>query len=95
VPALASRTAADEVIVRAVRLESPLTPDGRLEESVYTTVSPLTDFIQQEPNEGATATEKTEAWIFFDDSTLYVAARCWDSHPEREVYRRCRIRRSP
>ena len=48
-------------------------------------VPPITDFIQQEPNEGAPTTEKTEAWIFFDDSNLYVSARCWDSQPEREV----------
>ena len=31
------------------------------------------------------ATEKTEAWILFDDDNLYISARCWDSHPEREV----------
>ena len=35
--------------------------------------------------QGELATEKTEAWILFDDSTVYVAARCWDSQPEREV----------
>jgi hypothetical protein len=85
ISALVSRSAADDVTVRAVRLDAPLTVDGRLDENVYSTVAPLTDFIQQEPREGALATEKTEAWIFFDDTTLYVAARCWDSHPEREV----------
>ena len=36
-------------------------------------------------DEGEPATEKTEAWILFDDANLYIAARCWDSHPEREV----------
>ena len=36
-------------------------------------------------DEGEPATEKTDAWIFFDDANLYIAARCWDSHPEREV----------
>ena len=25
--------------------------------------------------------EKTEAWLFFDDGHLYVAARCWDTNP--------------
>jgi hypothetical protein len=83
--ALVNRVAPDDVTVRAVRLTAPLTVDGRLEEPVYTTIEPLTGFIQQEPRQGELATEKTEAWILFDDSTVYVAARCWDSQPEREV----------
>jgi len=85
VTALVSRAAPDDVTVRAVRLDTPLVLDGRLDEPFYAAVLPLTDFIQQEPQEGQPATEKTEAWIFFDDTTLYVAARLWDSHPEREV----------
>jgi hypothetical protein len=83
--ALVSRTAPDDVTVRAVRLDAPLALDGRLDDAVYARVAPLTDFLQQEPKEGTPATEKTDAWIFFDDTNLYVAARCWDSHPEREV----------
>ena len=85
VSALVNRAAPDDVTVRAVRLESSLTLDGRLEEVVYGSITPLTDFIQQEPSEGAPATEKTEAWMLFDDVNVYVAARCWDSEPEREV----------
>jgi hypothetical protein len=66
-------------------LTSPLRIDGQLDESVYTTVLPISDFIQNDPEEGAPATEKTEVWILFDGETLYVAARCWESHPERMV----------
>src|SRR5436190_406032 len=84
-PAIVARTAPDKVTVRAVRVDAPLRIDGRLDEGVYTTVDPISGFIQQEPHEGQPATEKTEAWIFFDDVNLYIAARNWDSHPEREV----------
>jgi hypothetical protein len=35
-----------------------------------------------DPNNGQPATEQTEVWIFFDDDTLYVTARCYDSSPE-------------
>ena len=84
-PAIVSRTAPDKVTVRAVRLETPLKIDGRLDEAVYESVEPITGFIQQEPREGEPATEKTEAWILFDDENLYIAARNWDSHPEREI----------
>ena len=82
---LVSRTADDNVTIRAIRLSAPLTLDGRLDEAVYRDVAPVSDFIQQEPNEGQPATEKTEAWVLFDDENLYVCARNWDSHPEREV----------
>jgi hypothetical protein len=71
--------------VRATRIREPIAMDGRLDDSVYTEVQPVTDFIQQEPVEGAPATEKTEAWVLFDDENLYVACRCWDTHPERIV----------
>ncbi len=80
-----SRVAADNVTVRAFRVQSPLRIDGRLEEEVYRTIVPISDFIQQEPDEGQPATERTEAWILFDEVNLYICARNWDSHPEREV----------
>jgi len=73
------------VTVRAVRVATPLRIDGRLDEDVYSAVESITGFIQQEPEEGQPATEKTEAWILFDDVNLYICARNWDSHPEREI----------
>jgi hypothetical protein len=39
-------------------------------------VPAISDFVQQEPNEGEPATEITELWVFFDDTSLYVSARC-------------------
>jgi hypothetical protein len=73
------------VTIRAVRIAEPLHIDGRLDEGVYTTVPAISDFMQQEPHEGSPATERTEAWVFFDDHNIYVSARCWDSQPQREV----------
>ena len=69
--------------IRAVRLQG-LVVDGVLDEAVYTTVPSFGGFIQMEPTAGAPATERTEAWVFFDDTNLYVAARVWDSVPESE-----------
>src|SRR6478752_1780153 len=74
-----------QVTVRAVRLTAPLHLDGQLDEAVYRENQPIDGFVQQEPREGQPATEATEAWIFFDNDTLYIAARNWDSHPERMV----------
>jgi hypothetical protein len=73
------------VTARAQRIAQPVALDGRLDDAVYHAFPAIDGFIQQEPTEGAPASERTEVWIFFDDRTLYVGARCWDSHPEREV----------
>ena len=72
-------------MVRAVRLEQPLRVDGRLDEDVYSTTPSVGGFIQQEPNEGEPSTERTEIWVFFDEDGVYIAARCWDSQPERMI----------
>jgi hypothetical protein len=80
-----TRDADGRVTVRAVRLPEPLVIDGRLDEDVYRQVPHLGPLIQQEPDEGAPATETTDVWIFFDDQNLYVSARCWDSQPDRIV----------
>ncbi len=68
----------------AIRLDQPLRLDGRLDETVYSTATGISGFIQSLPKEGAPASERTEAWVFFDGETLYVSARCWDSAPESQ-----------
>jgi hypothetical protein len=71
--------------VRAIRVTTPIQIDGTLDDSAYGTTPAITDFVQQEPYEFQPATERTEAWIFFDDRNIYVSARNWESHPERRV----------
>ena len=84
-PDVISRDASGRATLRAVRLTSPIRLDGALDEAVYETVPPISDFIQQEPQEGAPATEKTEVWLLFDDDRVYVSFRCWESQPERLI----------
>ena len=67
--------------IRAVEWPEGIRLDGQLDENAYFTVPAITGFIQQSPDEGAPATEETEAWILFDDDNIYVAARVWDSAP--------------
>ncbi|MGD9906640.1 MAG: hypothetical protein AB7U83_24500, partial [Vicinamibacterales bacterium] len=84
-PAAQAQVPAGPPTVGAVRLAAPLRVDGRLDDAVYTTTPAIGDFVQQEPFEFQPATEKTEAWIFFDDSQIYVSARCWETTPGRRV----------
>mgnify|MGYP001193521482 CR=1 FL=1 len=83
-PAVISRDDRGGATVRAVRLEDRLVVDGALDEAVYTTVPSFGGFIQMEPAAGAPATERTEAWVLFDDTNLYIVARLWDAAPESE-----------
>jgi hypothetical protein len=84
-PEVIARDEQGRVTVRANRVSSPFVFDGVLEEPFYREVAPFGDFIQQEPREGAPATEKTEVWILYDNDYLYVSARLYDSQPDRRV----------
>ena len=84
-PEVIARDAAGRATVRAVRITAPLRLDGKLDEAIYAALPPISDFVQREPVAGAPATEKTEAWVLFDNSNIYVSVRCWDSHMERIV----------
>ena len=77
------RDASGRLVVRAVRLTSPLVIDGRLEDEVYHHVPSIGGFIQQDPDEGEPATEWTEAWIFYDERNVYISARMYLSEPSR------------
>jgi hypothetical protein len=87
-PALPTTMARDEegrTTVRAIRLSAPLRVDGQLDEAIYRSITPITDFIQVEPGQGTPATEKTEVWIAFDSDNVYVAVRASESQPERMI----------
>ena len=53
--------------------------------SIHANSPAITGFVQQEPHEGQPSTEKTEVWVLYDDRNVYIAARCWDSEPDREI----------
>ncbi|MGB7266279.1 MAG: carbohydrate binding family 9 domain-containing protein, partial [Terracidiphilus sp.] len=44
-------------------------------------LSRVSDFIQNAPNDGEPATEKTEVWMAHTKSTLYFVFICYDDHP--------------
>ena len=84
-PAVASYDSQGRMTMRAIRLDSPLHLDGHLNESVYQTVPPVTDFVQQEPNEGAPATEHTDVWVMFDSEYVFVSFRALESDPTQMI----------
>ena len=65
---------------RAVPLQGEIRLDGRLDEAVWQTAPPATDFRQAQPHEGQPATQRTEVRFAFDGAALYVGARMFDDH---------------
>ena len=78
-PAVIRRSETGQATLRAVRLDQPIDVDGVVDERVYEDVAAVTGFIQVEPDAGQPATEKTEIWLFFDDTDIYLSSRAWDS----------------
>ncbi|MGH9347291.1 MAG: DUF5916 domain-containing protein [Vicinamibacterales bacterium] len=85
--------AADVLQVPATRLDGDAAPpvlDGRVNDEAWIGVEPYTTFTQQDPNEGAPASERTEVRIVFDKSTVYVGIICFDSEPDKIIVNQSR-----
>ena len=68
------RDADGGVVLRAFRLDEPLEMDGALDDPIYDRIPGAGGFTQQEPLEGAPASEATRVWVLYDEESLYVAA---------------------
>ena len=53
--------------------------DGKLDEAAWARATPITDFRQQQPHEGAAASQRTEVRVLYDERALYIGARMFDS----------------
>src|SRR5690625_523839 len=56
--------------------------DGRMDEPFWDNVTPITNFTQQQPVEGAPPSERTEIYVAYDDENLYIGALFYDSNPD-------------
>ncbi len=77
---------------RALRVETPPTVDGDLSDSVWQKAEVISQFVQQEPRNGAPATEKTEIRLMYDSEALYLSAYCLESDPAGVVRNTLRFR---
>ena len=69
----------------AVRVDASPTIDGVLDDAVWASAQPMTDFVQYEPVEGAAASEETEVRILFDADAIYIGAWLFDREPDRII----------
>src|SRR5262249_22215422 len=63
----------------AIRAHEKPHIDGKLDDPVWARAPVLDGFVQVNPDEGKPASERTEVRIAYDDDSLYVAFRCWDT----------------
>src|SRR5688500_4092228 len=54
-------------VASAMRATAVPTIDGKLDEKAWEASSPITDFVQHEPSEGAQPSEATDVRILYDD----------------------------
>ena len=73
--------------MNAQQVRSPIRIDGQLDEAEWQNASFQGHFIQREPIFGEHATEKTRVAVLHDDHYLYIAARCYDSDPDKIISR--------
>lgn len=69
--------------VLAVRVDSPIKIDGRLDEPDWRDDRAANGFRQSEPTEGAPATESTSVDVLYDDQAIYIGARMHDAEPSK------------
>ena len=65
--------------------------DGRLDDAVWRDALHITEFVQQNPVEGAPATEATDVWIAYDSQNFYIAVHA--HYEDRSLMRANRIDR--
>ena len=68
--------------IQALHTTGSIRCDGVLDEPSWQQAAPATALYQQTPDQGATATMKSEFRVLYDESALYIGARLYDAHPE-------------
>lgn len=67
----------------ATRVDHAPKLDGTLNDTLWESAKPITDFRQREPREGELPTEKTEVRILYTRHAVYFGIHCYDSDPSR------------
>ncbi len=82
IPSAAANDNSRNFHIRASRFASSPKIDGNLENPLWEGGTVIDRFTQYEPLEGSEPTEKTVAYIGYDNKNLYIAVRAYDSQPK-------------
>ncbi len=86
---LAARDSRDDIslnrlpkVAEATRVERAPRLDGTLDDLLWRSAQPITDFRQREPYEGQSPTERTEVRVLYTRHEVYFGISCYDSKPK-------------
>ena len=80
----------EEFRAEAYRTYESVEVDGELTESDWQKATPIRQFVQYEPDEGAPPTEPTEVRILYDDRHIYFGFVCSESEPSKIIANKMR-----
>src|ERR687897_974681 len=83
-PASAQDSNGSSRVVMAARIPDgeSIRLDGALDEGAWSAAAPATEFVQRDPDNGASATERTEVRLLYDANRLIVGARLHETAPD-------------
>lgn len=73
-------------VVTAVRVDTHIKIDGKLDEEAWDNAIIANDFYQYEPYNGSFPSERTEVKVLFDNQAIYIGAMLYDNEPD-QIYR--------
>ncbi|MEQ1911295.1 MAG: DUF5916 domain-containing protein [Vicinamibacterales bacterium] len=76
-----TQSSRERASVDAVRVSQAPRVDGVLDEAVWREAKVIDTFLQQEPNEGQPASDRTEVRVLYDQGHLYVGVHAFSSLP--------------
>ncbi len=82
-PSIDYNTARLDRVVHALRIDEPITIDGKLTEPAWQRAQPATHFVQWNPSPGNPASYDTDARFLYDHENLYIGVRCFDPEPDK------------
>jgi len=80
--------------ITALRVTEPPVLDGRMDDAAWKQAQVAGPLRQEQPNEGAPATERTEFRVVYTSEALYIGLWCFDREPEK-ILSRLMARDSP
>ena len=69
----------------ASRVEAGVSLDGSLDEPVWQSAAPITEFVQRDPTEGAAPSQRTSVRVLYDHDGLYIGVELFDTAPDSIV----------
>lgn len=74
-------------LVEAVPTSGEITLDGELDDPAWREAPAFSQFLQKDPVQGASPSERTMVRVLYDDEAIYIGAHLYDSSPDSIVAR--------